>query len=270
VTTEAEYDEVRVAIGHRTADVVEALVNLDDEELTAPSELPGWSRLTIACHLRYGAEALLRMTGAALSGRPTAYYPQGRARQRAGTLQPKDEEAPRDVVTSMAWHCRALAQAWSALDAPGWNCEIHEPADNPDLGSITLSGLALLRLTEVEVHGSDLGLNLDDWSTTFITAALPMRLERLNLRRLGLRDGAKSLEGSWLLVASDGPTYRVSVTRGVVESIPAMPHTPARAILAATNRDLLALLLGRPCRQPPRIAGDLPFGEIFSAAFPGP
>jgi hypothetical protein len=170
----------------------------------------------------------------------------------------------------MARHSRALTQVWSALDAAGWNCEVKEPADNPDFGPITLAGLAVLRLTEVEVHGSDLGLPLDDWSATFVTAALPMRLERLNLRRVNLRDGATSPEGSWLLVASDGPTYRVSVTRGVVESIPAVPRTPARAILTATSRDLLALLLGRPCRQPPRIAGDIPFGEIFSAAFPGP
>jgi hypothetical protein len=163
-----------------------------------------------------------------------------------------------------------LAQTWSALDVEDWNRQVAEPADNPDLGTLTLAWLALLRLTEVEVHGSDLGMDLDDWSATFVTGALPMRLERLNARTVSSRDGVGRLEGSWLLVASDGPTYRVSVTEGAVESIPADPHAPARAILRATSRDLLALLLGRPFRRAPLLEGDLAFGEAFSAAFPGP
>jgi hypothetical protein len=53
----------------RTAQLLEALGRLDDDAMMAPSELPGWSRLTIVCHLRYGASALLRMTRDALAGR---------------------------------------------------------------------------------------------------------------------------------------------------------------------------------------------------------
>jgi hypothetical protein len=172
------------------------------------------------------------------------------------------------VVNSLALHSRMLAQAWSAVDAADCSREINEPADNPDLGPVTLTHLALLRLTEVEVHESDLGVNLDDWSAPFVTMTLPMRFERLHRRTLDHRDA--SLEGSWLLVASDGPPYRVSVANGAVESPPAVSHGPARAVLEATSRDLLALLLGRPFRQAPRIKGDLPFGEAFSAVFPGP
>jgi hypothetical protein len=252
----------------RTGDIVEALVKLDEAGLAARSELAGWSRLTIACHLRYGAETLHRMTSATLAGRPTAYYPEGRQRQRAGTLRPHGGEGPHAVVTSMASRSRLLTLAWSTLDAENWNREINEPADNPDLGPITFARLALLRLTEVEVHGSDLGVHLDDWSTTFVTTALPMRLECLNVRRVS--DVAARLEGSWLLVASDGPTYRVSVAKGMVESIPAAPHAPTTGIIEATSRDLLSLLLGRAPRQALRIGGDLPFAEAFSSAFPGP
>jgi len=268
MTTAIESSEVQAAIARRTADIVEALLDLDEEGLTVRSELPGWSRLTIGCHLRYGAEALRRMTGATLAGRSTAYYPEGRDRQRPGTLVPHDGERPRDVVDSLALHSRMLAQAWSAVDAAGWSREINEPADNPDLGPVTLTQLALLRLTEVEVHGSDLNVHLGEWSAPFVTMTLPMRLERLSRRTVDRGDG--SLEGSWLLVASDGPTYRVSVANGVVESTPAVSRAPARAVLEATSRDLLALLLGRPFRRAPRITGDLPFGEAFSAVFPGP
>ena len=58
----------------------------------------------------------------------------------------------------------------------------------------------------------------------------------------------------------------------------AMPHkrglaqqlAEARATIEASSRDLLALLLGRPFLSQPRLAGDVAFGEAFTAAFPGP
>jgi hypothetical protein len=133
-----------------------------------------------------------------------------------------------------------------------------------------LAQLPLLRLTEVEVHGSDLGLGLADWSEVFVGVALPTRLDRLNVRRVNHRSFDAGLQGVWLLAATDGPTYRVAVRGTEVESAPAPPSTPARAVLEATRRDLLALLLGRPLLQPLRITGDVPFGHAFPAAFPGP
>ena len=92
-------DEVAAEITGRTRMLVAALERCD---LLAPSALPEWSRLTIACHLRYGAEALARMTHDALAGRTTAYYPGGRDEQRPGTLVPRRGEAPVDVVQSLA------------------------------------------------------------------------------------------------------------------------------------------------------------------------
>ncbi len=69
-------------VAQRTRETTESLRSLDDAALRSPSLLPGWSRLTVACHLRFGAEALLPMTRDALAGKETAYYPQGRERQR--------------------------------------------------------------------------------------------------------------------------------------------------------------------------------------------
>jgi uncharacterized protein (TIGR03083 family) len=261
---------LEAAIRDRSLQIVEALSALDDDALRLPSELPDWSRLTIACHLRYGAEALRRMTTATVVGEPAAYYPEGRAQQRSRTLVPHDGEGPRDVVTSLARHNDELHQAWSALDVDAWNRQIIEPADNPDLGSISLSDLPLLRLTEVEIHGSDLGIGLPDWSDSFVRTVLPARLNRLNVRRTNHRAFDAGLEGGWLLVVTDGPTYRIDARGPEVESSPAGPDDPARAVIESTSRDLLALLLGRPFLTPPRITGDVVFGEAFSDAFPGP
>jgi uncharacterized protein (TIGR03083 family) len=269
VPAENALPRVQAAIDHRTARLVEALSELDEMDLTGPSRLRGWSRLTIACHLRYGAETLRAMTEAVLSDRPVSFYPEGRAQQRPGTLLPNVGEHPSDVVESLARHSERLSQRWASLNEDMWNRQVLEPEDNVDLGPITLGRLALLRLTEVQVHGSDLGLHLEDWSPFFIEVVLPMRLDWLKVRRVN-HHVDDFLEGAWLLVASDGPTYRISVSRGAVESVPASRTTPARAVVEATSRDLLALLLGRPFLQPPRITGDVAFGQAFSEAFPGP
>ena len=213
----------------RTEAIVGALGRLDDDALRAPSELPGWSRLTIACHLRYGAGALARMTRATLAGQPTAYYPEGRGRQRPGTLVPADGESPGDVAATLAGHSRDLDEAWSSLDGRAWSLAVVEPQDNPDLGPSDLARLLLLRLTEVEVHGSDLGLGLDDWNDLFVRVALPMRLDWLNSRRANHRDVDQSIEGSWLLVATDGPSYVVTVRGERVESFPAGPTSASDA-----------------------------------------
>jgi len=259
-----------VASAQRTATIVEALTSGGGHALAAPSRLPGWTRLTITCHLRYGAEALLRMTSAGISGVRAAYYPEGRASQRPRTLEPSLGEDPLDVVESLRGRSRDLEHLWDNLDDRSWGREVVEPDDNPDLGTVPIAGLPLLKLTEVEVHGTDLGLGLDDWSDLFVSTALPIRLRQLNTRRTNHREFDHSLQGIWLLVATDGPTYSVSVSDDDVASRPADPTTRATAVIEATSRDLLALLLGRPFAGAPHIRGDLEFARAFSAAFPGP
>jgi uncharacterized protein (TIGR03083 family) len=262
--------ELVAAVRRRTEEVVAALRATGDEGLQAPSLLPGWSRLTIACHLRYGAEAFDRMTAAALEDRPVSYYPGGRDARRPGTLVPAPGESPAGVVASLAAHSDALHRRWAGVAEERWDAVVREPDDRPDLGPLPLSRLPLLRLTEVEVHGSDLDLGLHDWSEVFVQTALAFRLDWLNRRRTNHRRVDDAVEGSWLLTAPDGPTYRLTVDGGAVSSQPAAPDAPADAVVEAPARDLLALLLGRPLRSPARYRGDVALGRAFSRAFPGP
>jgi maleylpyruvate isomerase len=258
------------AVRRRTDEVVAALRALDDDELRAPSALPGWSRLTIACHLRYGAEAFARMTAASLEDRPAAYYPGGREGQRPGTLEPGAGETPAGVVASLAGHSATLDQLWTGVAQAQWESVVREPDDAPDLGPLPVARLPLLRLTEVEVHGSDLDLGLADWSDVFVRVALPFRLDWLSTRRSNHRRVDGEVTGSWLLTAPDGPTWLVAVEGDRVTSHPAEPGASADAVVEAPARDLLALLLGRPFRTEPRYAGDVELGRAFSRAFPGP
>jgi uncharacterized protein (TIGR03083 family) len=260
---------VAVAAADRCAAVVTALRTLDEPALLAPSRLPGWSRLTIACHLRYGARALRAMTEDTLAGRETSYYPLGRDRQRPGTLVPNEGETPADVVVSLEAECSALHELWRSMDEPAWTRPVVEPAANPDLGPVPLARLPLLRLTEVEVHGDDLDVGLDEWSDGFVTAALPFRLQWLNTRRTNHRAVDGAIQGSWLLAADDGLRWRVAVDGATVTTMPSPPGATADACIEGSPRDLLALLLGRPAPGL-RYSGDRVLGRRFTDAFPGP
>jgi uncharacterized protein (TIGR03083 family) len=227
-------DQLEVA----TADLVAGLL---DADLSVPSLLPGWSRLSIACHLRYGAEALQWMTDDTLLGRPTSYYPEGRAAQRPMTLVARWSESDSDVVTSLAGESRRLHELWRAVD--DWELPVIEPPENPDLGAVPLRLLALARLTEVEVHGTDLGIGLGPWSDVFVHKVLPMRLEWLNTRRSNHRDVDMSVQASWHLVATDMEVSQVVTVDG--PSVVSRPGDDADVRIVGTAAELLALLLGR-------------------------
>jgi uncharacterized protein (TIGR03083 family) len=194
--------DVVAAIDARTRQLVDTLAALEEREILALSLLPGWTRLTIACHLRYGAEALVRMTDDALAGRPTSFYPGGRAAQRPRTLLPRPGETSTAVTASLRDVSAALSERWRRV--PDWTAVVREPEGMEDLGTVSVEWLALLRLTEVEVHGSDLGLGLPAWGEVFVREALPMRLAWLARRRTNHRSLATNVQRSWLLAATDG------------------------------------------------------------------
>lgn len=249
----------------RTDLTVEALAQLGDDDLLRPSELPDWSVLTIACHLRYGASALLQMTDDALAGRPASYYPDGRATQRPGTLHPADGETPRDVVRSMAAAGEALQRRWETLSDADWATDAVEPEDNPDLGAQPLAALPLFRLTEVEVHSTDLGVGIPDWDEAFAITTLPMRIQRLH----GRRPTSEVPEGTTWRLATPEDAYRVTIEDGAASTAIDPSLDPVDAEVRATPRDLVALLLGRACKQPALWSGNEDVGRSFSILFPG-
>ena len=262
--------ELALVGGERTRGLLAMLRELDEAELEGPSELPGWSRLTIVCHLRYGTHALRRMTLDAVARRETAYYPQGRARQRPTTLLPALNERPTEVLDDWQSAAAELDRTWSTLDDTQWSIEVVEPTENLDLGTVTLGRLALAHLTEVDVHATDLGIGAPDWSSTLVEVGLPTRLAWLSTRRANHRALDRSIRGSWLLQANDGPSWLVTVDAGSVKSQPASEHDDADGTIEGSSRDLFSLLLGRPRRTSLRFSGNVTFAQSFESAFPGP
>ena len=205
------------AVARRQEEIAERLAEADGDLLSQDSRLPGWDRLTIACHLRYGADASRRMTTDTLAGNETSFYPQGRDRQRPSTLCPSNDESTSDVIAALNQESQDLVETWHGVDERQRKTKIQEPADNPDLGSINLWTLALLRLTEVEVHGHDLDLGLSRWSETFVSTALPMRLRWLPTRRSNRRGTERLVDGTWAIARPDGSGRRSASDGSIIE-----------------------------------------------------
>jgi uncharacterized protein (TIGR03083 family) len=260
--------QVAAAARARTIDVASALGGASS--LEAPSRLSGWDLLTIACHLRYGARASQRMTKEALAGITTSFYPLGRELERPGTLAPDPGEDPASVVASLGEESAELHDSWAALSASDWGTEIEEPSGAPDLGRITIAQLALLRLTEVEVHGGDLGIGLEDWSTVFVSTALPVRIAWLATRRSNHKAVDPDVQGSWLLCGDEDACWRVAVDDDRVTSGPVDRSLGADCEIHASSRDLLATLVGRPTTGVVSLSGDVSLARAFGRAFPGP
>ena len=247
----------------RTARLVGRLRELGD--LDRGTLLDGWSRSAVACHLRHGAETSLRLTLSALHEQPASWYPSGRPRQRPGTLRPRPGEGPDDVLRSLEATSSALQRVWEDLRDDDWARPVL-PVRTEDPRDLTVDGLLVLRVTEVEVHGTDLAIGLREWSAGFVTAALPFRL-----RRLDGRWPAVEVERSWLLDVRGGPTWVVHLRGAAATAAPVTgPPPPADATITGEPRDVVALLLGRVDWDRLVLEGDVEAARSFGEVFPGP
>jgi uncharacterized protein (TIGR03083 family) len=231
--------------------------------LTESSLLPGWSRVTVLCHLRYVAEAMSRMTDAAVSGRTDDMYPGGRDLVRPGTLVMRVGESLETLVESVASTALELRARWNDLAASDWDRRVVDR----DHGAIALSRFLALRLTEVEVHSLDLGLpGLDSWSDAFVDMVLPLRLAWLGTsRHRPVAD--HSINGSWVLTDSDA-AWLVTANGADVVTGRVSAERSGDSRIAGTRRDLLAFLLGRPAHV--ERTGRRELADGSKAAFPGP
>jgi len=255
------------AVAQRHRELTSILAELDDEATLAPSLLPGWNRLTVICHLRYGAEANLAMTRAVVAGGTASFYPERRAVQRPSTLGLRPGEDPGLAIRSLAAASAELDALWASFNTENWSLRAVEPDDNPDLGPTTLGFLTLLRLTEVEVHGTDLDAGATSWSDVFVDTALPMRIRWLSTRRTNSTASNASVVGTWILKPHEATPFTISAT---TEGISVFEGDSGDAVIAGSKRELLAFLLGRTPLATLAVSGDHDLAARFKQAFPSP
>lgn len=141
--------------------VTNVIAKLDDADITAPSELPGWTRGHVLAHIANVTNALARQLEYAAQDKKIELYDggfEGRTKAIALAAGHSLEEHRRAVSEALS---RALA-AFDALDDAGWKA----PISYRD-GTVFDGGLALWR--ELVIHAGDLGTGRgpETWSRPF-------------------------------------------------------------------------------------------------------
>ena len=189
---------------------------LTDEQLRAPSRLPGWSRGHVLNHLRRNADGFSLMCDAAQAGETGMQYPGGLAEREQGI-----EDGAGDPAGTLVANLRASVYA---LEAHWFRGDVNMWTGTGVLGTgaaITISDVPYRRLREVVVHLTDLdvGIEYDEWPDLFVrmeldrqkmawAASHPMGLTQLPGYAMKLPDKQRL---AWLL------------TRTHVEGIPEGP-----------------------------------------------
>lgn len=248
---------------------LEAVVTgLTDDELRAPSLLPGWSRATVLTHLRHVAGASLRVVDEALTNQPTAIYPGGREEREASLVVPDDEPlAP--MVAELFERSVKLMDRWRGMSDDEWRAELREPR----FGLLRLSRLVPLRLSEVEVHAVDLGLpGLDAWSDEFVRLSLPLRVAWLPNHSRTMPIADLGVGGRWLL-QGESAAWLVSTSGGLASASQVDASDEMGGVdccIAGSDRALLGFVLGRVPVEALTVSGDEHQARAFKRAFPGP
>jgi maleylpyruvate isomerase len=132
-----------------------ALGRLTDEEFTAPSLLPGWSRAQLLAHLARNADALVNLLNWARTGVETPMYPSPEARDEQ--ITETAAQAPAELRDDVLSATRRLAEAVTAMPAEAWSAEVRTPQGH----TVPASFVPWMRCREVWVHAVDLGAGID-------------------------------------------------------------------------------------------------------------
>ena len=166
-------------VGQSTRQLMSSVRGLDDQDVRAPSLLPGWTRGHLLTHLARNADALGNLLTWASTGVEMPMYPSREQRNadiEAGAARPVADQLA-DLERS---HERFMDQA-SAMTERGWSRPIRYGARNKPA---TGGWVPMLRMGELEIHHTDLdvGHPPEQWSAAWVAEFLPSAIDDLDER----------------------------------------------------------------------------------------
>jgi maleylpyruvate isomerase len=167
MTTErAELLNVLRVATHRLVVTIEGM---SDAEAAEPSLLPGWTRGHVLAHVARNADALRNLLAWARTGVMTPAY--RRKSQRDADIEEGAGRPVDDLRDDVAETGEAFAAEAEMLTDAAWQHEVRV-LDGPMFRAALLLPR---RLTEVELHHTDLGLGYKaaDWTPKFAALRLP-------------------------------------------------------------------------------------------------
>jgi maleylpyruvate isomerase len=175
--------------------VAKAVDRLTDDDLSADSALPDWSRAHVVAHLARNADALVNLLTWARTGVETPMYP-SRADRDAG-IEATAALPPADLRSDYAAAADRFAQALEAMPAEAWTAQVRSGQGK----TIPVTDVPWMRAKEVWVHGTDLhaGLGFADLPADFCTALVDdvLRLFDSRDQTLGVTVVATDVDRTW-------------------------------------------------------------------------
>ncbi|GAA4227374.1 maleylpyruvate isomerase family mycothiol-dependent enzyme [Actinomadura meridiana] len=148
--------------------VIGSLSDLGDQDMRAPSALPGWSRAHVATHIARNADSLWNLLEWARTGVEIPQYPSVEARNAA-----LDEGAGRgrdELVEDVRATAKRFSEQARTLPKEAWDRPVRPLQGRPHPAWYTL----YRRWNEVEAHHVDLaaGYGPADWPEPYVRWAL--------------------------------------------------------------------------------------------------
>lgn len=179
---------------------------LGDEELAAPSLLPGWSRAHVVAHLALNGEALAGVLDAVRRGEPVAMYSSDEQRDidieelvAAGQADLLD----RLLAATTRFHAAVEAMG-EAMGEDDWRGSFSR---TPGAAQVPVASVPETRRREIEIHHADLGAVYGpaDWPGDFVVELLDVVVVD-RAPRGPFTVHATDLERSWTVGGENGPT----------------------------------------------------------------
>ena len=137
-----------------------------DDEVLAPSLLPGWTRGHVLAHIARSADGISRTLSGALRGERVPRYPGGSA-GRAADIEAGSTRGFAELTADVRESADRLDRLFAAIaDADGWDL----PTEDLPAREYVVS-----RWREVEIHRVDLAgaYTADQWPAEFVDHLLP-------------------------------------------------------------------------------------------------
>lgn len=167
-----------------TALVDDAVRDLSDDGVRAPSALPGWTVGQLLAHVAANADALLNLVRWASTGVETPMYASVQARDAA--IERARDLGADDLRSWFAASSAGLAAGLDALTDEQWQAEVTTIQGR----TLPATEIPWLRAREVCVHAVDLGRAFADLPADFLEALVDDICLRRGLTRADLPAGA--------------------------------------------------------------------------------
>lgn len=156
------------AVRQGTRKVLRTVADLTDEQATAQSRLPGWTRAEVLTHLARNADGGRGLAESAARGEVGKQYPGG-VDQRVAEIAAGRGARAAVLLADLRRSCDALTEAWRQVPDDSWDCPGRSLT-----GQRSQRDWVWTRWREVEVHHVDLGLGYSpsEWPVAFASRGL--------------------------------------------------------------------------------------------------